>query len=117
MKGTNSEIVTLDVATGNRTSSFPTGDSKAARADVWNFCLSPDGSKLAFDTRSVLGVEVWDPKTGKMLYSLPEENGTVYWLAWSPDSQRLAVSRDNGEIAIWNLREVEQVLVKLGLNP
>jgi WD40 repeat protein len=65
----------------------------------------------------VLGVEIWDPKTGKWLYSLPEESGTVYWLAWSPDSRRLAVSRDNGDIAIWNLGEVEQILAKLGLTP
>ena len=31
--------------------------------------------------------------TGKHIYDLPDEPGTIWWLAWSPDSQRLAISR------------------------
>jgi WD40 repeat protein len=45
-----------------------------------------------------------------MTYPLPEEPGTVYCLAWSPDSRRLAVARDDGSIAIWNLDTVNQIL-------
>jgi WD40 repeat protein len=113
-------VITLDVATGKKVKSFPTID--ANRPDQWNLlrecvCLSPDGTKLAFSSPSALGVDVWDLKTGRLLYSLPEQSGTVYWLAWSPDSQRLAVSRSNGDIAIWNLPEIERVLVGLGLSP
>jgi WD40 repeat protein len=66
---------------------------------------------------SRFGVELRDPATGKLLYTLPEETGLIWWLAWSPDSQRLAVSRANGEIAIWNLKEVEAQLAQLGLRP
>ena len=61
-------------------------------------------------------MDLWDLQTGRLLYSLPDEEGTLWWLAWSPDSQRLAVSRSNGDIAIWNLKEVERVLAKLGLD-
>ncbi len=114
--GTNVEVATFDLATEKCISSFPIGDIRAWPASIWNFCLSPDGSLLAFDTRSVRGVEIWDPKTGKYLYSLPEENSTVYALAWSLDSRRLAVARENGDIAIWSLREIEQVLASLRLN-
>jgi WD40 repeat protein len=64
-----------------------------------------------------MGVDIWDSKTGTSLYSLPDEAGTVYWLAWSPDSRRLAVARDNGHIAIWNLDTAGHILAKLGLNP
>jgi hypothetical protein len=56
-------------------------------------------------------------KTGTRLYSLPDEPGTVYWLAWSQDSGRVAVARDNGKIAVWDLHTVDQILARLGLNP
>jgi WD40 repeat protein len=62
-------------------------------------------------------VDLWNPATGQLLYSLPEEAGAIWWLAWSPDSQQLAVSRANGEIALWNLKEVEAQLSQLGLQP
>jgi serine/threonine protein kinase/WD40 repeat protein len=117
MMDSKREVVTLDVATGKTTSTFQTGEPKVAQEWVHNFCLSPDGSKLALATQSMLGVEIWDTKTGKWLYSLPEESGSVYWLAWSPDSQRLAVSRDNGNIAIWNLATVNQIMTQLKLAP
>ena len=64
---------------------------------------------------SGLGVDLWNPATGQLLYSLPEKAGAIWWLAWSPDSQQLAVAR--GEIAIWNLKEVEAQLAQLGLQP
>jgi len=51
------------------------------------------------------------------LYSLPDDNGSVWWLAWSADSGKLAVSRSNGEISVWKLPEIERVLAGLGLNP
>lgn len=111
------KIVALDIATGKATSTFPIPESEGPREMVYNFCLSPDGSKLAVDTPSVQGVEIHDSRTGDLQYSLPDEPGTIYWLAWSPDSQRLAIARDNGNIAVWNLDTVGQTLTKLGLNP
>jgi WD40 repeat protein len=113
------EIVTLDARTGNRISSFQNMDPKRPQVELGTrlLCLSPDGSKLALSSASGIGVDLWNPITGKVLYSLPEENGSLYWLAWSPDSRRLAVARDDGSIAIWNLDTVSQILTKLGLNP
>ncbi len=112
------DILTLDATTGKRISSFHADDPQFTPAAVV-VQPSPDGSKLAVGVGSPLrsGVSVLDPSTGKLLYSLPAEPGDVYWLAWSPDSRRLAVSRDNGNIAIWNLDTVNQVLAQLGLNP
>jgi len=86
--------------------------------DVPSFCLSPDGTKLAVCTVSrCSGVDIWDPRIGRRLYSLPDDNGSVWWLAWSADSGKLAVSRSNGEISVWKLPEIERVLAGLGLNP
>jgi len=113
------QILTLDVATGREISSFSTIDTKRypTWASVGKVCLSPDDTTMATASRTGLGVDIWDPKTGRLLYSLPDENGTVYWLEWSPDSQRLAVSRSNGDIAIWNLKDIQQILTRIGLNP
>ncbi|MCU0918219.1 MAG: WD40 repeat domain-containing serine/threonine-protein kinase [Planctomycetes bacterium] len=78
--------------------------------------LSPDGTTMAI-TSSGLGVDVWDCKNGRLLYSLPSREGIIYCFAWSPDSRRLAVSRSNGDIDIWNLGQIERLLFELGLAP
>jgi WD40 repeat protein len=112
------EITVIEPATGQVLRSFPTrapGDATPFTAK--NLRISPDESRLALASVSGLEVELWDPATGKFLYSLPEEPGTIWWLAWSPDSQQLAVSRAHGEIAIWNMREIEAQLAQLGLVP
>ena len=72
---------------------------------------------LASGGLSDLGVDLWDCQSGRLLYSLPEQEGLIYYFAWSPDGRRLAVSRSNGAIDIWNLAEVERVLSDLGLAP
>jgi serine/threonine protein kinase/WD40 repeat protein len=116
--GPGREIFTKDIANPEDHSHFPTVDTKmmAGAGYANNLCLSPDGAKLAVVSGSALGVNVWDPGTGKLLYALPEAPGSVYWLAWNPDSRRLAVARDNGEIAVWDLGEIEKSLAKLELN-
>jgi WD40 repeat protein len=118
---TNQTVFTLDVTTGEKKELFPTtgpGDQQQWRTLREKLCLGPPrANKLAFLTPSCLGVDIWDPSTGKLLYSLPEEKAEAGWLAWSPDGQRLAVSRFNYEIEIWNLAEVERVLASLDLSP
>jgi serine/threonine protein kinase/WD40 repeat protein/tetratricopeptide (TPR) repeat protein len=110
-------VVTLDVESGKKMASFPTIPRNERQK--WNqdmMCsLSPDGAKLALSSPSSLGVDIWDPKTGQLLYPLPEASGTVYWLAWSPDSRRLSVARSNGDMTIWNLDEMGRILADLGL--
>ncbi|MHC1766224.1 MAG: WD40 repeat domain-containing serine/threonine protein kinase [Verrucomicrobiia bacterium] len=110
-------IVTFDVASGQQTASFSALEPGQRR--LWGseycVCLSPDGAKLAVTSPSSLEVDLWEPRSGRRLYSLPGRHGTVWWLAWSPDRRRLAVSRSNGDIDIWNLNEIEHVLAGLGL--
>ncbi|HTL59070.1 MAG TPA: WD40 repeat domain-containing serine/threonine protein kinase [Candidatus Limnocylindrales bacterium] len=115
----NGSVVTLDVTTAEPISSFPAWKPQPGQPAVTTqfIALSPDGSKLAVSSGSRLGVDIRDPQTGRVFYSLPEEARTVLWLAWSPDNQRLAVSRDAGDIAIWDLAAINKVLARLGLNP
>ncbi len=109
------KVVTLDLPSGKEISSFQARKPSNSISD--GICLSPDGVRLAVTSESQRGVDIWEFKTGKRLYSLPDEAGAVYWLAWSPDSRRLAIARDNGNVAIWRIDTVGQILTKLGLNP
>jgi WD40 repeat protein/predicted Ser/Thr protein kinase len=84
---------------------------------VMNFALSPDGSKAAVANHNGLGVNIYDLTSGRRLYSLPQEPGPVWWLAWHPDGRHLAVSRSSGDISLWNLSAVEAVLAEVGLAP
>jgi serine/threonine protein kinase/WD40 repeat protein len=114
----NREITVVEPATGQVLRNFPTrAPDDVTPFTAKNLRISPDESRLALTSVSGLEVELWDPATGKFLYSLPEEPGTIWWLAWSPDSRQLAVSRAHGEIAIWNMPEIEAQLAQLGLVP
>jgi WD40 repeat protein/predicted Ser/Thr protein kinase len=90
---------------------------ESALTYVGNLRVSPDGSKVAIANHSGLGVNIYDLSTGRRRCCLPDETGSIWWLAWHPDNRHLAVSRGNGEISLWNLAEVEAVLAKAGLAP
>ena len=64
---------------------------------------------------SMRGVDIYDFATGEMRYTLPDREGTVYWLAWHPKEPRLAIARDNGDIALWDLAKIDRQLTDLGL--
>ena len=119
--GTNREIITLDVATGASVEP-PIATQLVDRQGEPNIApptliLSPDGTRLAIVAGDYVIVEIWNWNTRRLLYSLPKQEGRLSGIKWSPDSQRLAVGHEENATAIWNLKEVEQTLAKLGLNP
>ena len=83
---------------------------------VSNFKLSPDTTRVAVVTHSGRGVRVFDTASGQSLYTLPEDFGAVWWLAWDASGRRLAVSRSGGDIAIWDVEQVGRALKELGLD-
>ncbi|HEY3855288.1 MAG TPA: WD40 repeat domain-containing protein [Verrucomicrobiae bacterium] len=110
------QILTADPVTGKTITTFPLPGHRLGSSGQL-LSLSPDGSCLAVSSATHLGVDLLDHVTGRMIYPLPEEYGTVYWLAWSPDSHRLAIARDDGSVAIWNLPVINETLAQLGLSP
>ena len=78
---------------------------------------NPDGTKVAVVNYNGLGVNIYDLASGRRLYSLPDEPGSLWWLAWAPDNRHLAVSRSNGDISLWILTAVEALLAQAGLAP
>ncbi len=82
---------------------------------VGNMCVSPDGSKVAVANGTGRGVNVMDLATGRRLFALGDELGSIWWLAWSPDGTRLAVSRSEGDISVWDLARAQVVVNDAGL--
>jgi serine/threonine protein kinase/WD40 repeat protein len=113
------EVEVWDEAANRVITSFPTlptpVNGQVRGTFTSNLRASPDGTKFALASATSLGVDIYDLQSHKLLYSLPEEIGAVWWLAWSPDNERVAVARANGAVAVWNLKEVEQVLARAGL--
>jgi WD40 repeat protein len=103
-----------DVAAGQRLFSFPGGEPDGRRhatiASV--IALSTDGTWLA---QQGTEVKVWDLESKKLLLVLPEERGTPWCLAWSPDKELLAVGSEQGGIALWNLPKIKAQLDGIGL--
>jgi WD40 repeat protein len=88
---------------------------EAATGGVYNVAASPDGALIAVVNGTGRGVNVFDLASGRRLLTLPDENGSVWWLAWSPDSRRLAVSRSEGDISVWDVGKGQAVLDEAGL--
>jgi WD40 repeat protein len=108
-------VVILDTASGHELSASL--DLNWKIPNYVRFRLSPSQARLALISQSNRGVEVWDFEKRALLYSLPEQDSAVEWLDWSPDSRRIAVARSDGDIEIWNLATVDDVLAQLGLQP
>ena len=109
----DARVAIIDVATGSQIRDFPVpGES----IDSHQIALSSKGRWLAVISESYRGVDICDFATGERRYALPEGKGAVSWLAWDPsDESRLAIARDNGDISIWDLAQIEQQLSDLGL--
>jgi len=75
--------------------------------------LSADGDWLA---QQGTAVKVWDLESRKLLLVLPEEHGTPWCLAWSPNKELLAVGSEHGGIALWNLPKIRAQLAGIGLD-
>lgn len=69
--------------------------------DVANVAFSPDGTRLAGITGSLL--KLWDAHTGQELLKLAGHNGWVSGLAFSPDGKSLATSSLDRTVKIWSL--------------
>ena len=58
---------------------------------------------------------VWDLNKRELLFALPEERGTIWSMAWSPDKSLLAVGSSHGGLAIWNVHKIKSKLSRIGL--
>jgi eukaryotic-like serine/threonine-protein kinase len=80
--------------------------------------FTPDSRWLAAPDQYPYDVRIFDVHADRQVFALPQgpQNKTES-LAWSPDGVRLAVGGIDGDLAIWNLTEVEACLREFGIKP
>jgi WD40 repeat protein/serine/threonine protein kinase len=89
---------------------------KGHTASVNCVAYSPDGRRIASaegegETEGGC-IKVWDAQNGKELLTI---KGRSSWVAFSPDSQRLAgLSKSYGEAKIWNVEDGQELLTLKG---
>jgi serine/threonine protein kinase len=91
----HSSSVTVDGSSSSGNGSTGSG-SGPVDAAIW----SPDGKYLA-ETIGQL-VEVRDAVSGNVMATHQEESSYPDWLAWSPDSTRIASANEDGTASVWD---------------
>ena len=113
-------VVLWDVFEGKRVSQFPANrkaNDSQARSYSLHITASPDGRFLATSAVTSRAANVWDTKTGKLILPLPESSGTIWCMAFTADAKKLAVSRSNGKLRIWNLPAIRKAVSDFAAAP
>ena len=69
---------------------------------VYAVAFSPDGARLATASGDRT-VKVWEPATGRRLYTLGDATAELYCVAYSPDGRTLAAGGADRSLRIWNV--------------
>jgi WD40 repeat protein len=88
---------------------------RATNQRASHLAVSPDGRWVA-TLESNWNAVVCDRESGKQLLALPQEEGEIWSLAWSPDGTRLALGLIDGDPVIWDLEQVRARLAEFGLS-
>ncbi|HXJ63439.1 MAG TPA: WD40 repeat domain-containing protein, partial [Actinomycetota bacterium] len=62
---------------------------------------SPDGRRIAGTSEGA--VRVWDAATGTLQHTLLGHSGSVFAVAWGPDSSRLVTGGSDGTTRVWEI--------------
>jgi WD40 repeat protein/serine/threonine protein kinase len=100
-----------DTTTGEVSTTF--GEKELVHGSAIHTALSSDGSWFAVGGSKA--VTIWDMNQRKLLLALPEERGTVWSLAWSPNKELLAVGSSDGGLVVWSFTRVQAELSRIGL--
>lgn len=57
---------------------------------------------------------MWDAKTWKLLYDLPDATGGVHSVAFSPDSRLLAWGSSDTTVKVWNVGTKDEIQILRG---
>src|SRR5688500_14858586 len=68
----------------------------------YGFALSPDGKQIALTLTGNKFISVLDASNGQLLFNIPRPPNRIMWLAFSPDSSRLAIAGLDRKVHIWD---------------
>lgn len=71
-----------------------------------NIAFAPDGTTLAYPNRQS-GLTLWNVASGDIIEMATDGFGGGESLAWSPDSQVVAVGMYSGEIVLWDVPQAQ----------
>jgi WD40 repeat protein len=108
--GENGAAEVWDITQGERRKTIGTPSSFKSP----HIAVSRDGRLLAGNIEPQV-VAIWDIARNKQLFAFRAERSQVWALAWSPDSDQLAVGLADGGLALWNLERIYGELEKIQL--
>ncbi len=90
----------FDVNTGEQ--SFALAGPNGVGYPMWRgVSWSPDGRVIAGTSEGT--ARVWDAETGTLQHTLRGHSGSVFAVAWSPDSSRLVTGGSDGTTRVWEI--------------
>ncbi|OAI52310.1 hypothetical protein AYO44_04680 [Planctomycetaceae bacterium SCGC AG-212-F19] len=106
--GTN-VVDQFDLATGEVVRKFAANPMPNSGSSLLNVAVSPDGRWLA--GRRSSSVFLWDVATGKEVYRRTPHRDPAGYLAFSPDSKRLASGgfSNGAEIVVWDVASGDEI--------
>jgi WD40 repeat protein/DNA-binding SARP family transcriptional activator len=90
----------FDVRTGEENFALA-GPNCCASPPSRGVSWSPDGRLVAASSEGT--ARVWNAETGTLRYTLLGHTGSVFGVAWSPDSSRLVTGSSDGTAKVWEL--------------
>ncbi|HJP65300.1 MAG TPA: BTAD domain-containing putative transcriptional regulator [Actinomycetota bacterium] len=78
-----------------------TGPNCCAHPAFRGVAWSPDGRLIAASSQDT--ARVWNAETGSLRHTLHPHAGSVFAVAWSPDSSRLVTGGSDGAAKVWEI--------------
>src|SRR5262249_42041442 len=96
--GEDQQITVWNVADGKLTTTLTTGP----RAQSDTVLYSPDGQYIV-NGGSIQALTVWDPKSGRLVNTLPGAGGDENAVAFSHEGDLLVTSVLGGDVSLWDV--------------